>query len=65
MSEMEITGNELITRLTEENRQLQKDLMTERVVRIDIQMQLLAVMRQEAAGKFQELEKEAKPENQE
>ncbi|HEY9073082.1 MAG TPA: hypothetical protein VIN67_03030 [Desulfobaccales bacterium] len=50
-----------LAKLQEENRQLQKDLLAERVLRIDIQMQLLGIMRQEAATKFQELQGEAEP----
>ena len=58
-------SKDILAKLQEENQQLQKDLLTERVLRIDIQMQLLGIMRQEAAAKFQELQEEAKPENRE
>jgi hypothetical protein len=41
--------------LTEVNRQLQKDLLSERIIRIDFQMQLLGIMRNEAQQKLQDL----------
>jgi len=58
---LKIAEQNPLEKLQAENRQLQKDLMQERVLRIDLQMQLLGFMRQEAAGKFQELQAEAPP----
>ena len=58
MSETEET---ILAKLQEENRQLQKDLLAERVLRIDFQMQLLAIMRQDAAQKLNGLQGEAEP----
>ena len=46
-------------KLKEENRQLQKDLLAERVLRIDIQMQLLGIIRQETAQTLNGLQEQA------
>ena len=56
-SEKEVNQEEMI-------RQLQRDLLSERVTRINFQIQLLGLLRDEAQQKLSSLPEEVKPENQ-